>query len=186
MKKRPIPEVLTTEEQTQILALMPNGTLLQRRNLAMVRLMLFQGLRSHEVCELRTTDLSFPSGKLKVRGKGGRQRIVWLRPNDQANLRNYLVEAAPVGYLFQTGHGQKVDTRFLRTMLMRYGLQAKIRLHPHLLRHTFATDLLRETKNLRLVQKALGHAHIGTTEIYTHIVDEELEDAMKNFKANMP
>jgi integrase/recombinase XerD len=54
--------------------------------------------------------------------------------------------------------------------------------HPHTLRHTFATDLLRATKNLRLVQKALGHERIGTTQIYLHIVDEELEDAMKNFR----
>jgi integrase/recombinase XerD len=57
-----------------------------------------------------------------------------------------------------------------------------VRVHPHLLRHTFATDLLRETKNLSLVQKALGHSDIGTTQIYVHIVDEELEDAMKGLR----
>ncbi len=53
---------------------------------------------------------------------------------------------------------------------------------PHTFRHTFATDLLRESRNLRLVQKALGHADISTTQIYTHIVDEELESAMKSFR----
>jgi integrase/recombinase XerD len=56
------------------------------------------------------------------------------------------------------------------------------KIHPHTLRHTFATDLLRATKNLRLVQKALGHEWIGTTQIYTHIVDEELEMALKTFR----
>jgi len=182
MKKRPIPNVLTADEQAQILALMPNGTLLQRRNLAMVRLMLNTGLRSHEVCELRVTDITLPAGKLLVRGKGGRQRIVWLGPNDLANLLDYIREAAPLGLLFQTGPGQKIDTRFLRTLMARIGEQSGKKLHPHLLRHTFATDLLRKTKNLRLVQKALGHARIGTTEIYTHIVDEELELAMKTFR----
>jgi integrase/recombinase XerD len=55
--------------------------------------------------------------------------------------------------------------------------------HPHTLRHTFATDLYRETKNIRLVQKALGHADLSTTMIYTHIVDEELEDALRTFRS---
>ena len=55
---------------------------------------------------------------------------------------------------------------------------------PHTFRHTFATDLLKETKNIRLVQKALGHADISTTQIYTHIVDTELEKAMKGFKSS--
>ena len=55
--------------------------------------------------------------------------------------------------------------------------------HPPTLRHTFATDLLRKTKNLRLTQKALGHSHISSTIVYTHIVDDELEEALKTFRA---
>jgi integrase/recombinase XerD len=55
--------------------------------------------------------------------------------------------------------------------------------HPHLLRHTFATDLLRLTKNLRITQKALGHAQITSTQIYTHIMDDEMEEALKTFRA---
>ena len=182
--KRPIPDVLTPEEQAQLIAAMPSGTLLQRRNLAMVRLMLNVGLRSQEVCDLRVSDLSLPSGKLLVRGKGGRQRIVWLSDDDLVNLKSYLEAARPSGIMFQTGPGQKILTRYLRSMMAQ--AQAKAGLikpsPPHLLRHTFATDLLRATKNLRLVQKALGHASIGTTQIYTHIVDDELEDAMRNFR----
>ena len=55
--------------------------------------------------------------------------------------------------------------------------------HPHTLRHTFATDLYRQTKNLRLTQKALGHSQISSTMIYTHIVDDEMEEALKTFRA---
>ncbi|MCX6091830.1 MAG: tyrosine-type recombinase/integrase [Candidatus Bipolaricaulota bacterium] len=55
--------------------------------------------------------------------------------------------------------------------------------HPHTLRHSFATDLYGQTTNIRLMQKALGHAHLSTTEIYTHIVDEELEEALKSFRS---
>jgi site-specific recombinase XerD len=181
--KRPIPDVLTPEEQARLLAAMPSGTLLQRRNLVMVRLMLNAGLRSQEVCNLRVSDLSLPSGKLLIRGKGGRQRIVWLSDNDLDLLKSYLEASQPSGIMFQTGPGQPIITRYLRSIIKQMGIKANIpRIQCHLLRHTLATDLLRETKNLRLVQKALGHANIATTQIYTHIVDDELEDAMKNLR----
>jgi integrase/recombinase XerD len=184
MKKRPIPDVLTPDEQAQLLAAMPSGTLLQRRNLVMVRLMLNAGLRSHEVCDLRLQDISWSSGKLKVRGKGGRQRILWLQSDDLSLLKSYVEAATPSGILFQTGTGKKIDTRFLRTVVGSLGDRAGLEkgVHPHLLRHTFATDLLRETKNLPLVMKSLGHSDIGTTQIYLHIVDDELEAAMKNLR----
>ena len=62
----------------------------------------------------------------------------------------------------------------------RIGIKKDV--HPHLLRHTFATDLLRSTKNIRLVQKALGHTSLSSTMIYTHVYDEELEEALKYFR----
>lgn len=184
MKKRPIPDVLTADERAIILAAMPCGTLLQRRSLVMLRLMLNAGLRSQEVCDLRLRDVQFSSGKVKVRGKGGRQRVLWLRDDDLAILKAYAEEAAPSGILFQTGPGKKVVTRHLRYVMERLAGRVGLdkRIYCHLMRHTFATDLLRETKNLPLVQKALGHSDIGTTVIYTHIVDDELEAAMKNFR----
>jgi integrase/recombinase XerD len=183
MKKRPIPDVLTEDERVRLLTSMPSGTLLQRRNLAMVRLMLNAGLRTQEVCDLRVSDLSFPSGKLLVRGKGGRQRILWLNDEDLNLIKSYLEEARPSGTVFQTGPGNKICTRFLRSLVAQVGIKTGIRrVHPHLLRHSFATDLLRKTKNLPLVQKSLGHSDIGTTQIYTHIADDELEDAMKNLR----
>jgi len=69
-------------------------------------------------------------------------------------------------------------------MVARLAVKAGIEknVHPHTLRHTFATDLYRETTNIRLTQKALGHSNLATIQIYTHIVDEELEDAMKSFR----
>lgn len=188
-KRRPIPEVLSRRDQIRFLTALPSRTLLQRRNLAMVRLMLNNGLRSQEVCDLRVEDVSWSSGRVKVRGKGGRQRIVWLKDDDRNFLRAYFKDVCDEGLssgsrLFQTGPGRPVITRFLRCMVASAGARAGLakNLHPHLLRHTFATDLLRETKNLPLVQKALGHADIGTTQIYIHIADEELETAMKNLR----
>ena len=87
-------------------------------------------------------------------------------------------------YVFVTGKGRKVPDRFLRYLVKRKAAEAGIDkdIHPHTLRHSFATDLLLATGNIRLVQKALGHASIATTEIYLHIHDEELMQAMKEMR----
>ncbi len=79
-----------------------------------------------------------------------------------------------------------MNPRYIQDMVKRYAKKAGINkdISPHTLRHTFATDLLRGTKNIRLVQKALGHSDISTTMVYTHIVDEELEGALKNLRSS--
>nr|WP_279349760.1 tyrosine-type recombinase/integrase [Salinibacter sp.] len=86
-------------------------------------------------------------------------------------------------YLLPTSKGTKVDTSQLRRSVKRYAKDADIaeveRVSPHTLRHTFATRLLEATGNIRKVQKALGHSDLSTTMLYTHVVDGELEDAMK-------
>ena len=78
----------------------------------------------------------------------------------------------------------KMDTSNTRKMIKKYAKKAGInkKISPHTLRHTFATDLYRESKNIRLVQKALGHSDLSTTMIYTHIMDDELEQALKTFR----
>jgi len=77
-----------------------------------------------------------------------------------------------------------MNDRYVRDFVKRYALKVNIKkdVHPHTLRHSFATDLLRSTGNIRLVQKALGHVSIATTMIYTHIVDEQLESALKGLR----
>ena len=82
--------------------------------------------------------------------------------------------------------GNRMNPRYIQDMVKRYAKKAWIDkdISPHSLRHSFDTDLLRETKNIRLVQKALGHSDISTTMVYTHIVDEELEGALKNLRSS--
>ena len=152
----------------------------------MIRLMLNAGLRSSEVLNLKVNDLNWMSGKLSIRqGKGQKDRILWLNEEDLELLQLWR-ERHPEqrDLLFTTLQGRPVSDRYLRAMVKRVADKAGIekRVHPHLLRHSFATDLYRETKNIRLVQKALGHEDLSTTMIYTHIVDEELEDALRNFR----
>ncbi len=103
-------------------------------------------------------------------------------------LRNWKIEQSNkygvVDLVFCSRNKKRLDDKGIRKMIETYSIKAGINKHitPHTLRHTYATDLLRETKNIRLVQKALGHSDLSTTMIYTHIVDDEYEDALKNFR----
>lgn len=181
-----IPEVLTSEEVKALLAQpnprYPTGL----RNLCLMKVMLDAGLRASEVLKLTLYDLDWRSGKLKVvEGKGKKDRILWLN-EDCLNLLQKWREKRPAksNLLFTTLDGTAIDDRYLRRMVKRYGAKAGIAkdVHPHMLRHTFATDLYSQTKNIRLVQKALGHSDLATTMIYTHIIDDEMETAMRNFR----
>lgn len=193
---RKIPEVLTKEEQKALLkqpnCRYPTG----QRNYTILKLMLNTGLRLSEVVNLTWNDVNLISGKIMVRqGKGVKDRTLWIN-NEIINLltdwkeRQFKILDKSVKPVFSTlsknskSIGKKLLKRYVQEMVGRYTKKANIdkNITPHILRHSFATDLYRETKDIRLVQKALGHADISTTMIYTHIVDDDLEQALKSFK----
>lgn len=187
MGKRRIPAVLTPEEQEQFLNTFNRRAPTGFRNYIMCRLMLDAGLRCGEVLNLKVNDVDWTTGKIHIkRGKGDKDRIVWLNDDALDDLRIWKTKRpSNTDWLFCTLKGERLNDRYVRAMVKRKARQAGIDkdVHPHTLRHSFATDLYRESKNLRLVQKALGHASIQTTEVYTHIFDEELEREMKFFRA---
>ncbi len=187
-----LPEVLTGEERILLLRQPNRRAPTGLRNRCLMQVMLDAGLRASEVLKLKVKDLDWMSGKLKVKqGKGKKDRILWL--NQQAldllkkwrEKRPHQADGCPTELLFTTLDGKPLSDRYLRAMVERYAKKADLSkdVHPHTLRHTFATDLYRETKNIRLVQKALGHSGLSSTMIYTHIVDEELEEALRGFRA---
>jgi site-specific recombinase XerD len=186
-----LPSCLTPQEYVALTSWTPTSPL-DVRNLCMIRLMVNTGLRSKEILGIRLEDLNFADGKLLVaKAKGGRQRIVWLNEEDLGLVQTWISYRNDIvnngndhGVLFVARSGQPMSSRNLRKMVKATAFCVGILkdVHPHMLRHTFATDLLRNTKNLRLTQKALGHASIQTTTVYTHIVDEELEKAMKGLR----
>ncbi len=146
------------------------------------------GLRVSEAINLKAADVCWQTGKVVVlKGKGGRDRVLWLSTQDLANLKLWR-EKMPItsDYLFCTLAGGKISDRYVRDFVKRYGARSGIsiykRVHPHMLRHSFATDLLKKTSNIRIVQKALGHVSLQNTMIYTHIVDDVLEEALRNFR----
>lgn len=195
-KGRKIPEVLDQREQKMILSqLEPAISPRLIRNRALIQLLLDTGLRAAEVINLRHRDLDLATGRLWVRnGKGRKDRGLWFNGSSRGALLAWLDLKArvscganfpPAGYFFTDLTGKKpICGRWLRKLVNRLADQAGIakRIHPHTLRHSFATDLLRDTKNLFLVSKALGHSNISTTQIYLHLADPELEEAMKNLR----
>jgi len=187
---RKIPEILEADEQAALLR-QPNPRYpTGERNRLTLRLMMDTGLRLAEACALRWRDIDLTTGKLMVRqGKGAKDRTLWVGESDLKILRNWRERQARdvvgnLGHVFTTMAGNPISGRYVQQMVKRYAAKAGIEkdVHPHTLRHTFATDLYRETTNIRLTQKALGHANLSTTQIYTHVVDEELEGALKSFR----
>jgi integrase/recombinase XerD len=187
---RKIPEVLTEEEQRRLLEQPNRRYPTGQRNFTMMKVMLDTGLRLSEAINLRWKDIDLTSGKVMVRqGKGAKDRTLWIGEGDLGLLQGWKERQAQdvkgkTGHVFTTLQGRKLNPAYIRAMVYRYTAKAGIdkQVSPHTLRHSFATDLYRDTSKIRLVQKALGHANLATTQIYTHIVDEELEEALKSFR----
>ena len=183
-----LPKILTEAETDRLLA-QPNQRYFgPHRDYLYMRLMLKAGLRASEATALRPEHIDLMSGKLSVReGKGAKDRTLWVGEEVLGELQEWTErregEVESTGFLLPTRKGTEVATSHLRRSVKRYARKAGIeevdRVSPHTLRHTFATRLYRETGNIRMVQKALGHSDLSTTMIYTHVVDEELEGAMK-------
>jgi integrase/recombinase XerD len=191
---RRIPAVLTQGEAALVLGEVGRSTSLSAlRNLAIISLFLNTGLRARELRELRVSQIDWATGRVQVRGKGGHERVLWIPDSDLFLLRRWLdarsrrlppstLGVPPSNLLFTSLDGTKpLYDRWLRRMVKREGVKSGVKTdcHPHLFRHSFGTFLLQSTKNLVMVQKALGHSDISTTVIYTHIADDELEAAMK-------
>ena len=185
MARLKLPEVLTQDECRALAAATNPRYLTGLRDRCIIRLMLNTGLRSAECLDLKLTDIDWNSGQMMVReGKGQKDRALWINPDVLELLQKWRARR-PDGsdYLFITGKGGPVSGRALKAMVERRGKKAGLtkHVHPHTLRHSFATEMYRQTKDIRRVQKMLGHADLSTTMIYTHIVDEDVETAMKDF-----
>ncbi|MCS3612494.1 tyrosine-type recombinase/integrase [Salinibacter ruber] len=183
-----LPKILTEQETDRLLSEPNQRYFGPCRDYLYMRLMLKAGLRASEAAALRPEHIGLMSGKLMVReGKGAKDRTLWIGEDMLEELQGWMdrrkATAPKADYLLPTSKGTQVATSHLRRSVKRYARDANIeevgRVSPHTLRHTFATRLYRSSGKIRLVQKALGHSDLSTTMIYTHVVDEELEGAMK-------
>lgn len=189
MERRKIPEVLTVEEQEQLINIFNVRYFNSFRNRTMIKLFLASGLRLSEMINLKWKDINLMTGQLKVvEGKSSKDRILWISDSTVEELRiwkeNQSEKLGICELVFTTNSRSKLDNRNIRRMVAEYSVKAGItkKVSQHTFRHTYAFNLLRATKNIRLVQKALGHEDLSTTMIYTHIVYYEFENALKSLR----
>lgn len=170
---RKLPQVLDVDEATALVEGDGNDDALGVRDRAMLELFYSSGLRLSELTGLRWLDLDLDAGEVRVLGKGSKTRIVPVGRHAIAALRA-LGDAegrAPDSPVFRGRQGAPISPRTvqarMKTLAMRQGFAKHV--HPHLLRHTFASHMLESSGDLRAVQELLGHADIATTQIYTHL-----------------
>lgn len=184
-KKQHLPQVLTKEEVEKLLRSPNTGQVLGLRDRAMLELMYATGLRISEIINLKLEDLHLTMGTLQTLGKGHKERIVPVGDEAIKWVNRYLEEARPKllkqkrsNYLFLNFHGNNLTRqgvwKNLKVEVRKAGIQKNIT--PHTLRHSFATHILENGADLRIVQELLGHADISTTQIYTHLSNKQLAD----------
>jgi integrase/recombinase XerD len=180
-----LPKVLTRDEVNRLLA-QPTGTSpAALRDRALLETMYACGLRASEAITLELSELDLEAGMLRARGKGSKERLVPIGSKAIATLDEYLTKARPrlVGLrdeprVFVNLRGAGLSRQGLYRIVQGHARSAGLasRMSPHTLRHTFATHLLAGGCDLRSLQEMLGHADIGTTQIYTHLSAERLRD----------
>lgn len=191
-----LPKAITVEQIEKLLATPSDRDVLGLRDRAMLETLYSTGLRVSELVGLNFEDLDEAGEALRIRGKGKKERMVPLGMHALAAVKRYvqLVMGDPrcTGWfqsengkpkpLFVNKHGKRLSSRSVRRKLDKYlttaGLDPDI--SPHTLRHSFATHLLENGADLRSVQELLGHQSLSTTQIYTHLTTQRLQDAYRN------
>jgi len=178
-----IPEVLTIEEVTRLLAQPDPQTIMGARDKAVLEALYASGLRVSELCGLNIQDVG--DDAVRVKGKGSKERIVPIAPSALSSIDHYLgkFREDKEGALFIGAKGKRIDRIAVWSRVKFYAKKAGIikEISPHTLRHSFATHLLENGADLRVIQEMLGHANIGTTDRYTHISHKHLHDAFEKF-----
>ncbi len=181
--EKKLPEYLTVEEVDKLLDIRVS-TAYDLRNKAMLEVLYATGMRISELCNLTMSNLFLEDGLVKVMGKGSKERLVPI--NDVAIdalkeylrfARNDLLGTKTCEYVFVSSRHTKITRqaffKYIKKLCVEKGIMKNI--SPHMLRHSFATHLLSNGADLRVVQELLGHSDISTTQIYTHLSNEKLE-----------
>jgi site-specific recombinase XerD len=197
-------DLITMDDLDRLIEAPDKSTLRGLRDRAILELLFSTGLRVSELCSL-PRDINLKLDELSVRGKGEKVRVVFLSDGAKQTLKMYLDKRKDMDdSLFvqvfdrkkkdgtnavspKLAQGRKDDLRLtpraIQRIIKHYAIKAGIskKVTPHVIRHTFATDLLRNGADLRSVQMLLGHANIATTQIYTHVTDSELRAVHERF-----
>jgi integrase/recombinase XerD len=185
-----LPHFLSLDEVDRLLRQPCLETPRGRRDAAMLEALYATGLRVSELVSLPMSALHLGEGWIKVRGKGGKERLIPLGEQAVVCIQAYLVGAREelmrggrTMQVFVNGRGEGMTRQGFWKLLRRYARQAGITkpMSPHTLRHSFATHLLEQGADLRSVQQMLGHSDISTTQIYTHVLEARLRSAYQRY-----
>jgi len=184
-------DLISSTELARLRAAPDLKTLEGKRDKAILELLFSTGLRISELCALSIDDVDLTRDEFSVRGKGDKIRVVFLSDTAKEAIRIYTKARKDLdGAMFvrygrkaNDGGDMRIQPRAVQRLLKSYATKAGItrKVTPHVIRHSFATDLLQNGADIRSVQALLGHASINTTQVYTHVTDKHLRDVHKKF-----
>ena len=185
-----LPQVLTLDDIYKLMATIDYSSDEGTRNRAILEILYGSGLRVTELVNLKISDIFLKEGYLIVTGKGSKQRLVPISPEAEKWYKMWLEERAHIDVkpefsdiVFVNHYGRQLTRSMIFTIIKRLAAEAGIQknISPHTFRHSFATHLLQNGADLRLIQQMLGHEAITTTEIYTHINIDDLRQAILRY-----
>lgn len=189
--KRELPEVLSFNMIEKILSIIDITTILGIRDRTILETLYACGLRVSELIELRFRDILFDEEVIRIFGKGSKERIVpigsealkWLKTYKDTARFFLIKDIQKNDIIFLNNRGNKLTRMGIWKIIDKYAKLAdiKFQVHPHSLRHSFATHLIEGGADLRVVQEMLGHSSISTTQIYTHIDKNFIKEVHRNF-----
>ena len=185
-KEKLLPNLIYKEELSKILEYNPNGKFCYR-NKAIILLLFSSGIRVSELCDITLTNIDLENRYIIVTGKGNKTRIAPFSKNCKNAIEKYIslerdiLAKKECNHLLINKYGNKITPRAIENIITNVSLKLfnNKKLHPHIFRHTYATSLLNNGADLRVVQELLGHSNLITTQIYTHLANDELNNIYK-------
>ena len=188
---RKLPDVLSLEEIDLLISKIDLSIEQGERNLAIIELLYGCGIRVSELVDLKISDLFFEENFIKVTGKGNKQRLIPIGNITKQNINNYLLNSRNKikvintfkDHVFLNRRGKNLTRAMIFTIIKKLAKKANFSksISPHTFRHSFATHLLENGADLRTIQQLLGHESITTTEIYMHLDNKYLSEALNKF-----
>ena len=183
-----LPEYLTEEEVSNLLDVEVKSPY-DFRNKTILELLYSSGIRISELVNIKTPNYDSEECLIRIMGKGSKERIVPLGDyainimNDYINNYRPLINKKHIDYVFINNRGDKISRQFIFKVIKKEALKKGIKkdISPHTLRHTFATHLLKNGADLRIIQELLGHENISTTQIYTHVTNNKLKSDYETY-----
>ena len=181
-------DLITIDELNRLLSATEGDDEKSLRDKALLEMLFSTGLRVSELCSLNV-DIDLSREELSVRGKGDKVRVVFISPEAKKAVMEYIKARKDMDEPLFVSYGKagkstgRLTPRSVQRLIKHYATKAGItkKVTPHVIRHSFATDLLQNGADIRSVQALLGHANISTTQVYTHVTDSHLRDIHRNF-----